>query len=82
MSRYERIIFRQSSGKCWAGLQYALTEQRAGRSICVITHDLEELDFLVAHGIKPSNIKLSSELQCPSCDWQTAHVGIFEETNG
>ena len=61
-------------------LATALKHQNERRTLWVVVPSLATLDYAISCGIKPSNIKLSSELQCPSCDWQTAHVGLFEDT--
>lgn len=47
--------------------------QKARR--CVV-RNLDELDFLVSRGVKPSNIRLMTELK-PRQEWHQAHVGIF-----
>ena len=64
-------------------LSEALFRQRQGKSFWMVVPDLRTLDYCVAHGIKPSNIKLPweflDESLRPDDWWQQAHVGIFDD---
>lgn len=62
-------------------LTEALEKQRSGRSFWLVVPDLITMDWVIGQGINPSNVRLPNEFR-QTFDWQTAHVGIFEDTNG
>ena len=72
----------RASGRFKLILNDALDRQRECRSFWFVVPDIQTLDYCVALGIKPSNIRLPDEFTRHACDWQAAHVGIFEDTDG
>lgn len=60
------VIGGMAAGKVRLILSEALHRQRRGRSFWLVVPDLETLDYCVARGIKPSNIKVTSEWGEPS----------------
>lgn len=67
---------RLGSGKAQWAIQQALDAQASKRRVRCVVRNLDELDFLVSRGVKPSNIRLMTELK-PRQEWHQAHVGIF-----
>jgi len=61
-------------------IQEILDAQNRGELLRVVVRSRKERDLLVSRGVKPSNICMTSDLK-PKCDWQKAHVGLFDDVN-
>ena len=72
------VMGGNSGGRRMIVLRDALAAQARGESFWLVVPDLKAMDYCIAFGIKPSNIRLPSEFRT-TYEWQTAHIGIFYE---